>query len=124
MPRVCCIKPFPTAREMGVVEGLAKSEGTAPIDQAVRVAKAPRALLGVRDLADSERVRRKEAIVVDLEVTTRIKSSTHEPTVEVCFTSRIVESRAMHSPQNPLFWFPLSKATTELPLDRREISYN
>jgi hypothetical protein len=42
---------------MGVVTGLAKS------DQGVRVAKAPRALLGVNDLADSVRARRKEAIV-------------------------------------------------------------
>jgi hypothetical protein len=62
MPRVCCIKPFPSAREMGVVEGLAKS------DQLARVAKAPMALLGVNDLADSEKARRNEAIVVDSEV--------------------------------------------------------
>lgn len=61
MPRVCCINPFPSAREMGVVEGLAKS------DQVARVAKAPRALLGVNDLADSEKTRRNEAIVVGLE---------------------------------------------------------
>ncbi|KAF9769746.1 hypothetical protein IL306_012800, partial [Fusarium sp. DS 682] len=46
------------AREMGVAEGLAKS------DQLARVAKAPRALLGVIDLADSEKARRNEAIVV------------------------------------------------------------
>lgn len=43
---------------MGVVAGLVKS------DQGPRVAKAPKALLGVNDLADSVRVRRKEAIVV------------------------------------------------------------
>lgn len=42
---------------MGVVAGLTKS------DQGARVAKAPRALLGVNDLADSVRARRKEAIV-------------------------------------------------------------
>ena len=64
MPRVCCIKPPPRARETGAAEGLAKSEGKAPIDQVARVAKAPKALLGLRDLAESERVRKREAIVV------------------------------------------------------------
>lgn len=61
MPRVCCIKPPPRA---GAAEGLAKSEGKAPIDQVARVAKAPKALLALRDLAESERVRKSEAIVV------------------------------------------------------------
>jgi hypothetical protein len=46
---------------MGVVEGLAKS------DQLARAAKAPMALLGVNNLADSEKARRNEAIVVDSE---------------------------------------------------------
>jgi hypothetical protein len=46
---------------MGVVDGLAKS------DRVARVAKDPRALLGVNDLADSEKTRRNEAIVVGLE---------------------------------------------------------
>jgi hypothetical protein len=46
---------------MGVVPGLVKS------DQGPRVAKVPRALLGVNDLADSVIVRRKEAIVVYFE---------------------------------------------------------
>lgn len=64
MPRVCCIKPPPRARETGAAEGLAKSEGKAPIDRVARVAKAPKALLGLRDLAESERVRKREAIVV------------------------------------------------------------
>lgn len=49
---------------MGAAEGLAKSEGKAPIDHVARVAKAPRALLALRDLAESERVRKREAIVV------------------------------------------------------------
>lgn len=64
MPRVCCIKPPPRARETCAAEGLAKSEGKAPIDQVARVEKAPRALLALRDLAESERVRKREAIVV------------------------------------------------------------